>query len=240
MSWRCHPFGLPLPAACRGRLTGWVGGWAVARGGASSPSSSGTSERGAMAARSWSESSHQAWSACLRSSRIRSEAGCRGRACRGTWWPRRCSARISGMPSSAIQVLWPCLSPCPVRPGGGKPAGEGCVVAEGRPGPAGLAAHSCGTRPAAAPRRPVGPASGTGTRGLSTGPMAWPPGPGRRPPGRGRTRRTGPARPASPRSLSLKSDSYRSRSRVCTQIASNSATASGGRARAAPAMFSRR
>jgi hypothetical protein len=53
-------------------------------------------------------------------------------------------------------------------------------------------------------------------------------------------RRTGPARPASPRSLSLKSDSYRSRSRVCTQIASNSATASGGRARAAPAMFSRR
>jgi hypothetical protein len=35
----------------------------------------------------------------------------------GTSWPRRCSARISGMPSSAIQVLWLCLSPCGVRPG---------------------------------------------------------------------------------------------------------------------------
>jgi hypothetical protein len=35
----------------------------------------------------------------------------------GTRWPRRCSARISGMPSSAIQVLWLCRSPCVVRPG---------------------------------------------------------------------------------------------------------------------------
>ena len=34
----------------------------------------------------------------------------------GTSWPRRCSARISGMPSSAIQVLWPCLMPCGFRP----------------------------------------------------------------------------------------------------------------------------
>ena len=34
----------------------------------------------------------------------------------GTSWPRRCSARISGMPSSAIQVLWPCRMPCGFRP----------------------------------------------------------------------------------------------------------------------------
>lgn len=30
--------------------------------------------------------------------------------------PRRCSARISGIPSSAIQVLWLCLGPCGVSP----------------------------------------------------------------------------------------------------------------------------
>jgi hypothetical protein len=62
---------------CRGISPGAIlltGGLVVARSGASSPSSNGTGERGAMAARSRSESSHRAWSACLRSSRIRSEA----------------------------------------------------------------------------------------------------------------------------------------------------------------------
>jgi Domain of unknown function (DUF5753) len=32
----------------------------------------------------------------------------------GTSWPRRCSARTSVVPSSAIQVRCPCLSPCAV------------------------------------------------------------------------------------------------------------------------------
>ena len=55
----------------------------------------------------------------------------------GTWWPRRCSARISGMPSSAIQVLWPCLSPCDSQAWlDGEPAGDGCAVGDGLDAPA--------------------------------------------------------------------------------------------------------
>jgi hypothetical protein len=34
----------------------------------------------------------------------------------GTSWPSRCSARISGMPSSAIHVLWLCRRPWGVSP----------------------------------------------------------------------------------------------------------------------------
>jgi hypothetical protein len=34
----------------------------------------------------------------------------------GTWWPSRCSARISGVLSSAIHILWLCRSPRGVRP----------------------------------------------------------------------------------------------------------------------------
>lgn len=58
--------------------------------------------------------------AALRSSRIWSEAWAYRPRMPGTSWPGRCSARISGMLSSAIQVLWLCRRPC----GGGPPDGE--------------------------------------------------------------------------------------------------------------------
>jgi hypothetical protein len=91
--------------------------WCLGRSGASSSSRSGTGECGLMAARLRRDSSQRACSACFRSSRILSETWAYSPRIPGTWWPRRCSARISGIPSSAIQVLWLCLSPWGVRPG---------------------------------------------------------------------------------------------------------------------------
>jgi hypothetical protein len=69
-----------------------------------------------MAARCRRDFSHRAWRAAVSFSRICCEAWAYRPRMPGTWCPSRCSARISGMPSSAIHVLWPCRRPCGVRP----------------------------------------------------------------------------------------------------------------------------
>jgi hypothetical protein len=54
----------------------------------------------------------------------------------GTWCPSRCSARISGMPSSAIHVLWPCRRPWGVSPAlTGSQEASGGSLAGGSPLP---------------------------------------------------------------------------------------------------------
>ena len=57
-----------------------------------------------MAARCRRDSSHRAWRAAVNPSRIRWEAWAYRPRIPGAWCPSRCSARISGMPSSAIHT----------------------------------------------------------------------------------------------------------------------------------------
>jgi hypothetical protein len=72
--------------------------------GASSLSRAGTADSGASFARSLTDSSQRAWSACLSSSRMRAETWeCRPRML-GTSWPRRSSATISRMTQN-LRVL---------------------------------------------------------------------------------------------------------------------------------------